>query len=234
MRRKHDEPWAPGDADGAWPFQALFTGRQFPAVDGVKIEIGPAKDVRHKLTMSMCFAGRPGRKATAARCCRQILQGASARGAMGPPALQVAKGERVLPPLAGRQCPRLRGFAGAGAGEPCGWVPAVHYQRCVGAGLGQSGPGRRPSAPARPAHRGARAGGFGLCQRPWPPSAGRSAKVRLAGSPHPVPLSSMGDGIQRVLQLTLKLLAAKGGFCSLMSLKTACTTACKKNSGSSF
>lgn len=40
----------------------------------------------------------------------------------------------------------------------------------------------------------------------------RSAKVKLAGTPTPVPLNSMGDGMLRVLQLTLKLLGAKGGF----------------------
>ena len=40
----------------------------------------------------------------------------------------------------------------------------------------------------------------------------RSAKVKLTGTPTPVPLNSMGDGMLRVLQLTLKLLGAKGGF----------------------
>lgn len=41
---------------------------------------------------------------------------------------------------------------------------------------------------------------------------GRRAMVRLRGSKHPQPLSSMGEGMQRVLQLVLQALAAKGGL----------------------
>ena len=40
----------------------------------------------------------------------------------------------------------------------------------------------------------------------------RIAKVKIKSSPRPVPLSSMGDGMYRVLQLILKLFPAKGGF----------------------
>lgn len=43
-------------------------------------------------------------------------------------------------------------------------------------------------------------------------SLSRSAIVKLKGETEPVPLNSMGDGILRVLQLFLKLFAAKGGF----------------------
>jgi len=38
------------------------------------------------------------------------------------------------------------------------------------------------------------------------------AKVKMSDSPHPVPLNSLGDGMLRVLQLVLKVFAAKGGF----------------------
>ena len=40
----------------------------------------------------------------------------------------------------------------------------------------------------------------------------RSAKVKLSSALRPVPLSSLGDGMYRVLQLALKLFPAKGGF----------------------
>ena len=40
----------------------------------------------------------------------------------------------------------------------------------------------------------------------------RSAKVKLSDVPRPVPLNSLGDGMLRVLQLTLKMFPAKGGF----------------------
>ena len=40
----------------------------------------------------------------------------------------------------------------------------------------------------------------------------RTAMVKLSGVDRPVPLNSMGDGMLRVLQLALKLFAAKGGF----------------------
>jgi Predicted ATPases len=43
-------------------------------------------------------------------------------------------------------------------------------------------------------------------------SSSRSAKVKIDGLSHPVPLNSMGDGMQRVLQLVLKIFPAKGGF----------------------
>ena len=40
----------------------------------------------------------------------------------------------------------------------------------------------------------------------------RTAKVKLAGQPMPVPLGSMGDGMLRVLQIILKVFSAQGGF----------------------
>ena len=40
----------------------------------------------------------------------------------------------------------------------------------------------------------------------------RFAKVKVSDSPHPVPLNSLGDGMLRVLQLVLKVFPAKGGF----------------------
>lgn len=43
-------------------------------------------------------------------------------------------------------------------------------------------------------------------------SLSRTAKVRLAGQDQPVPLNSMGDGMLRILQLILKIFSAKGGF----------------------
>jgi hypothetical protein len=43
-------------------------------------------------------------------------------------------------------------------------------------------------------------------------SSGRIPIVRLANIEQPIPLNSMGDGMARVLQLALKMLAAKGGI----------------------
>ena len=43
-------------------------------------------------------------------------------------------------------------------------------------------------------------------------SARRTAKLKMSGQSHPVPLSSMGDGMLRLLQLTLKIFPAQGGF----------------------
>lgn len=40
----------------------------------------------------------------------------------------------------------------------------------------------------------------------------RTAKIKLEGSYRAVPLSSMGDGMLRILQLILKVVPAKGGF----------------------
>lgn len=41
---------------------------------------------------------------------------------------------------------------------------------------------------------------------------GRVAKIKLAGYERPVPMNSLGDGMQRVLQLTLKAISARNGF----------------------
>ena len=46
----------------------------------------------------------------------------------------------------------------------------------------------------------------------YPRPFSRSAIVKLKDEDEPVPLNSMGDGISRVLQLFLKLFAARGGF----------------------
>lgn len=40
----------------------------------------------------------------------------------------------------------------------------------------------------------------------------RIALIKLGSSPHPIPLSSMGDGMLRVLQLLLAMYPAKGGY----------------------
>jgi len=40
----------------------------------------------------------------------------------------------------------------------------------------------------------------------------RLAKVKLKGLSHPIPIKSLGDGMQHILQLVLKISPAKGGF----------------------
>lgn len=45
-----------------------------------------------------------------------------------------------------------------------------------------------------------------------PKALRRSAKVKLSNTPAPVALKSLGDGMQRILQIALKLVSARGGF----------------------
>lgn len=234
IARGHDEPLAMGDADEALPFQALFTGRQFPAVDGVKIEIGSACDARRNLTIEHVFLQETEEQSDSGLVVRrQPISKAQSPDLFyeASPALQVVKGERTLPPmLLAATATRLRGFLlEPGLVIPCGWVPTQFIAkdelaqdwdkvaltadeealkralRIVAPELQDlafvSDPDSR-SEPLRSSSDG----------RFYRSTSGRSAKVKLAGLPSPVPLSSMGDGIQRVLQLTLKLLAAKGGF----------------------
>jgi len=40
----------------------------------------------------------------------------------------------------------------------------------------------------------------------------RSARLKVAGEPLPIPLNSLGEGMQRILQIVLKVFSAKGGF----------------------
>lgn len=219
IAQEHDEPYVLGEADDALPFQALFTGRQFPAVDGVKVEIGSAKDARRKLTIEHVFSQETEEQSDSGLVVRrQIISKAQLPEALyeASAALQVVKGERTLPPmLLATAGPRLRSFLQeSGLVEPCGWVPTQFIAKDA---LALDWDKVALTADAQALQRALRIVApelqdVAFVSDPGRPGAGRSAKVRLAGSPHPVPLSSMGDGIQRVLQLTLKLLAAKGGF----------------------
>jgi hypothetical protein len=115
--------------------------------------------------------------------------------------------------------PRLRSFLQeSGLVEPCGWVPTRFIDKDE---LAQDWDKVALTADEEALKRALRIVAPELedlafvsdpDSRLYRSRPSRSAKVKLAGLPSPVPLSSMGDGIQRVLQLTLKLLAAKGGF----------------------
>ena len=223
IAQEHDEPYVLGEADDALPFQALFTGRQFPAVDGVKVEIGSAKDARRKLTIEHVFSQETeGQSDSGLVVRRQIISKAQLPEALyeASAALQVVKGERTLPPmLLATAGPRLRSFLQeSGLVEPCGWVPTRFIAKDE---LAQDWDKVALTADEEAFKRALRIVAPELedlafvsdpDSRLYRSRPSRSAKVKLAGLPSPVPLSSMGDGIQRVLQLTLKLLAAKGGF----------------------
>ena len=223
IAQEHDEPYVLGEADDALPFQALFTGRQFPAVDGVKVEIGSAKDARRKLTIEHVFSQETEEQSDSGLVVRrQIISKAQLPEALyeASAALQVVKGERTLPPmLLATAGPRLRSFLQeSGLVELCGWVPTRFIAKDE---LAQDWDKVALTVDEEVFKRALRivvpeledlAFVSDPDSRLYRSRPSRSAKVKLAGLPSPVPLSSMGDGIQRVLQLTLKLLAAKGGF----------------------
>ena len=238
---EHDEPLATSDADlGATaeelPFQALFTDRHFPANDGVKIEIGSATQPHQRLTIEHVFLVETEEKVDNGSVLRRhpILKAESPDLFYDATtqALQVVKGEKALPPiLLLPASSRVRGISfDSGLAVPCSLVPtqfisedelALEWDKVAltsheetlkramrivtpdfeNLAFVRNPDGRsmsfRTTSESRALYR----------QRPE-----RSAKVKLAGAPTPVPLNSMGDGMLRVLQQTLKLLAAKGGF----------------------
>jgi AAA15 family ATPase/GTPase len=231
IAQEHDERYRARESetlfeDSLMPFQDFFPGREFPP-DEKAIEIGSinaADDrlrVSHELMEESMSEPEEMNGEMINRIRRRYIPKSQAN--LFPSELQqvilVRKGDRLFHPLK-----LINGARRPAAYEtsivPCSFIPTQFISMDV---LGdewdrivfteQEAAVKRALLVIEPSFENltfVRAEGY------TPPHirsrSSRTAMVKLKGVDRPVPLNSMGDGMLRVLQLSLKLFAAKGGF----------------------
>lgn len=209
------------------PFENFFTNRQFPKDDETAIEIGSMTSENGKLRLQHIFLIEAeetvlddvtGEKSVRIR--RKKLPKSELENVVGQinQALSVSKGGKTYSPILLNSTAMMRGRNIAELFDlmPCGVIPTqfiatdeladewdkivfTEDEEIVKRALRIIAPDFENLTFVRNEERGRT--GFR-----------RSAKVKLANTPKPVPLNSLGDGMLRVLQLALKLFSAKGGF----------------------
>jgi AAA15 family ATPase/GTPase len=210
------------------PFQDFFSGREFPASDDKVIQIGALNDEQNFLSVQYAFMEEIAELeenvdgASINRVRRRILLKADAASSQAEleQVLLVRKGERTFPliRLLNASRPRLSGM-GPGA-LACSFIPTqfismdelaaawdkivfTEQEEVVKKALQIIDPNFENLVFVRSDQENPNASTM---------RTNRIAMVKLADLDRPVPLTSMGDGMLRVLQLALKLFAAKGGF----------------------
>jgi hypothetical protein len=234
ISEEHDERYYASETDrpepdAALPFQDFFTGRHFPQDDDTAIQIGSAHNPDDVLRIQHVFMVEAREPVvdevgeTSFRVRRRIVpkQQLQFETEESRQALQISKADRRYPPFfLDASYLRLRSaLLETVNSTPCGVIPTqfisqdelanewdkvalTEYAELVKQAMRLIAPEFENlnfvrNAEVRPSAR---------------PSFQRSALVKLSGVPRPVPLNSLGDGMLRVLQLALKLFAAKGGF----------------------
>ena len=235
---EHDEKVRAGEIDpGAFdqvlPFQDFFTGRAFPATDGVGISIGSMTvpdevlSIEHVYMLETEFEEQVSNGATeetVRRITRRVVPKAELASTSETPsqALQISKGPRAFSPiLFDRAQSRARyAMSDAQGSFPCsvvatqfglvdeladGWDKVVFTpeEDVVREALRIIAPEFENLTFVRNTDPG-----YPRARSPIQ----RGARVKLRDIPRPVPLNSMGDGMLRILQLALKIFPAKGGF----------------------
>ncbi len=220
------------------PFQAFFTGRKFPEDDGVKIEIGSINNPKETLNIEHVFIEETTEERAdkdggigARRVLKNISKEENRDYSEIFQMLKINRGGKKLFTLKFdfsdfdlRQMGRRQDDF---LFKPCSMVPTQFISVDE---LAQDWDNITLTPDEAVLHRAMRivapdfdslafVGSSNGKSRPWMGGVGvyrtkseRSAKVKLSSHPQPVPLGSLGDGMLRVLQLGLKLLAAKGGF----------------------
>lgn len=233
LAREHDERFRARDAEAFeepenMPFQDFFMGRAFPLVDDQSISIGSLTNeqdrlqIQHSLMEEYVDLEEVDGGETINRIRRRIIPKAEAGQSTAEisQVLVIKKGDRFFAPM---KLVNVRGRVPAT--EPgavaCSVVPTqfismdeladewdrivfTDQEEIVKAALQIIEPDLESLAFVRSDQDGA-----------FTPSRyrrDRTAMIKLRGLERPVPLNSMGDGMLRVLQLALKLFAAKGGF----------------------
>ncbi len=230
IAQEHDERYRTReseilDEDTLLPFQDFFPGRAFPE-DGTAIEIGNCGDSVDRLQISLALMEEVGEPEvhdgeTINRIRRRIIRSSEANEIIGDlqHVILVKKGERLYPPiklLSGTRRPSMPDISAVA----CSVIPtqfismdelADEWDRVVF--TEQEALVKKALLVIEPNFENltfVRSDGYSPPTLRIRPS--RTAMVKLSGVDRPVPLNSMGDGMLRVLQLSLKLFAAKGGF----------------------
>lgn len=216
-----------GFAD-ALPFESFFPGRHFPN-DGAAIVIGEIDAISttlqirfgHTITEHVVVTDNEGRKSI--RLTPRLLGKEADIGFLGElavPVLVIARGNRDIAQI-DLLAPRmpLRRFDLAATLLPCAMVPTrfvsideladvwdkvglTSNKAAVADALRIIAPDFQELMFVKSDSRSGGASGRN----------DRTAIVSLENEPRPVPINSMGDGMARVLQLILKMFAAKGGI----------------------
>lgn len=231
IAQEHDERYRTResealDEDTLMPFQDFFPGRAFP-LDDTAIEIGSVVTSDDHLRISHEWmeesTGEPEMLdgETISRIRRRYIPKAEVN--LFPGELQqvilVRKGDRLFSPLKllnGTRRPSSYDLSSV----PCSFIPTQFISMDE---LGdewdqivfteQEAVVKKALLVIEPDFENltfVRADGYP--SSPIRSRSSRTAMVKLKGLDRPVPLNSMGDGMLRVLQLALKLFAAKGGF----------------------
>lgn len=233
LAREHDERFRAREAEAFeepenMPFQDFFVGRAFPLVDGQWISIGSLSNeqerlqIQHALMEEYVDLEEVDGGETIKRIRRRIIPKAESDKATSElsQVLVIKRGDRFFPPM---KLVNVRGrvpTTEAGA-VPCSVVPTqfismdeladewdrivfTDQEEIVKAAMQIIEPDLESLVFVRSDQEGAYTSN--RLRRD------RTAMVKLKGLDRPVPLNSMGDGMLRVLQLALKLFAAKGGF----------------------
>jgi len=236
----HDEKIRTRESDlleleGPMPFQDFFSGRQFPQDDATLIQIGSATSDKDRLRIGHVLLAETEETVidekgeSSVRVRRRPVPKSGSPDLFGEVnhAVSISKGDKVYPPLMLEPASsRLRSSAfDLVSTVACSVIPTqfisadelaiewdkialTEHENVVKQAMRIIAPSFENLAFVRnddglPDYRSS-AG--------YRANTQRSAKVKLSDVPRPVPLNSLGDGMLRVLQLALKLFAAKGGF----------------------
>lgn len=230
---EHDERYiyADGEFDEQLPFQDLFTGRQFPSSDDVKIQIGPLNDEASVLNIRHVYLSEYSETKTNEKTGETST---NVRRRVISKALRQKSNEKVSHALAIGRTKRLTNyivldpnarkfFTPPGSVDviPCSVVPTqfisideladgwdkivfTEHEDVVKEALRIISPDFENITFVRNEGIRSTVNRRGEFQR--------SARVKLASILRPIPLNSLGDGVLRILQLAIKILPAKGGF----------------------
>jgi hypothetical protein len=221
---EHNErtrPRDPQDGDAPFPFEELFTGRQFPNF-GEKIIIGST--ATDPAALSLGFGVRVETEETdpngEQRTRTRLHPSAPSEldkwdGDVVAPCLLVTKGRGTAGlRLDESQPPRARPFEASGV--PCSVIPTqfVSIDELANewdkvALTDDQDTVREALRIVTPEFEGIT---FVRTDEGDPRAFRRAAIIKLSTFKQPVPLASLGDGMVRVLQLILKVFPAKGGF----------------------
>lgn len=220
------------DADSSQPFEEFFTGRHYPEIDGVSIQIGELDSdqllqIEHALYVEQREEDEDGEGNTITQVRRKRVPKTISNlfGEAPNHALVISKGDKStmlrFDAYRNRNRPSPLDLPGI---KPCGVIPTqfisideladewdkialTESQEVVKGALKLISPDFLDIAFVRNEDRSAY-----FNRTTSRRDLSRSAKVQLANHDRPVPLGSLGDGMLRVLQLVLKVFSAKGGF----------------------
>ena len=240
LAQSHDEKWQRDneepEAQDVLPFKAFFSGRKFPDSDASGIEVGDGTiknsvKIEHgfyleELIIETDPDGEERPRVRRTRVSKNDLVGFSGEAVDEAIFIQVHDGNSIMLRFDGTRG-RVRAPLMAQKLKPCAYIPTqfiskdeladewdkiglTEAQELVKNALRIISPDFEDILFVRNDELNELYPRLltGSSSR----SLSRSAIVKLKDEDEPVPLNSMGDGISRVLQLFLKLFAARGGF----------------------